>query len=439
MPPPGHDQIQREELSRLFGQLVGARLLLVPLVLAAGAWMAWVDPTPWRRALLAAILVTIAAFFTVEYVRFRRRGGLAPGQVRINLVAAVVGQMILTAATGGLSSPFIYVAVLLAVIVNVFVRPPVSAWLTAFQVLAVWTFAALVATGAAPLELELLGGAARRPPPVGLCLHAGFLTVVLVSIAFAGRAGRKVFEAILRRALAAQQDSLRAYAERAEEMTALSGEIAHELKNPLASVKGLAGLLAQGVGPGKPTERLAVLRQEVSRMQAILDGFLNFSRPLVPLVLEDCDVAALAREVAALHEGLARERGVAVEARGAAVRARCDPRKVKQILVNLVQNALDASPAGAAVELEAAPGPGGGALIRVQDRGPGLDPAVRDAAFSPGFTTKASGSGLGLTIARSLARQHGGDLVLSPRAGGGMVAELTLPATPAGAGTGAAA
>ncbi|MFY3744430.1 sensor histidine kinase [Anaeromyxobacter sp. Red801] len=439
MPPPGHDQIQREELSRLFGQLVGARLLLVPLVLAAGAWMAWVDPTGWRRALLAAILVTVAAFFIIEYVRFRRRGGLAPGQVRINLVAAVVGQMTLTAATGGLGSPFIYVAVLLAVIVNVFVRPPVSAWLTAFQVLAVWTFAVLGATGAAPLELELLGGAARRPPPVGLGLHAGFLTVVLVSIAFAGRAGRKVFEAILRRALAAQQDSLRAYAERAEELTALSGEIAHELKNPLASVKGLAGLLAQGVGPGKPTERLAVLRQEVGRMQAILDGFLNFSRPLVPLVLDDCDVAALAREVAALHEGLARERGVAVEARGAAVRARCDPRKVKQILVNLVQNALDASPAGAAVELEAAPAPGGGARIRVQDRGPGLDPAVRDAAFSPGFTTKASGSGLGLTIARSLARQHGGDLVLSPRAGGGMVAELTLPATPAGAGTGAVA
>ncbi|ACG72116.1 integral membrane sensor signal transduction histidine kinase [Anaeromyxobacter sp. K] len=439
MPPPGHDQIQREELSRLFGQLVGARLLLVPLLVGTGAWIAWEEPAGWRRALLGGLLVPVAAFFIVEYVRFRRRGGLAPGQVRLNLSVAVIAQMLLTAATGGLQSPFVYVSVLLAVIVNVFVRPPVSSWLTAFQVVAVWALAAVGAAGAAPLEIELLGGAARRPVPVGLWLHAALLTIVLVAIAFAGRAGRKVFEAIIRRALAAQQDSLRAYAERAEELTALSGEIAHELKNPLASVKGLAGLLAQGVGPGKPTERLAVLRQEVDRMQTILDGFLNFSRPLVPLVLDDCDVAALAREVAALHEGLARERGVALEPRGAGVRARCDPRKVKQILVNLVQNALDASPAGAAVELEATPVRGGGARILVQDRGPGLDPAVRDAAFSPGFTTKASGSGLGLTIARSLARQHGGDLVLSPRTGGGMVAELTLPATPAGAGTGAVA
>lgn len=439
MPPPGHDQIQREELSRLFGQLVGARLLLVPLLVGAGAWIAWEEPAAWRRAALVGLLVPVSAFFVVEFLRFRRRGGLAPGQVRLNLSVAVVGQAIVMAATGGLDSPFVYVAVLLAVVVNVFVRPPLSAWLTTLQVLVIWLLAGLGATGAAPLELALFGGAARRALPAHHAMHAAFLTVVLVAIAFAGRAGRKVFEAIIRRALAAQQESLRAYAERAEELTALSGEIAHELKNPLASVKGLAGLLAQGVAPGKATERLAVLRKEVDRMHAILDEFLNFSRPLVPLVLGECDVAALAREVGALHEGLARERGVAVEVRGAGVRARCDPRKVKQILVNLVQNALDASPAGAAVELEAAPAAAGGARVRVQDRGPGLDPAVRDAAFSPGFTTKASGSGLGLTIARSLARQHGGDLTLSPRAGGGVVAELFLPATPGGAGAGAAA
>jgi signal transduction histidine kinase len=69
-------------------------------------------------------------------------------------------------------------------------------------------------------------------------------------------------------------------------------------------------------------------------------------------------------------------------------------------------------------------------VLRVLDRGRGVEPSLGDAAFKPGFTTKASGSGLGLTIARALARQHGGELTLRPRDGGGTVAEVTLPPTP---------
>jgi signal transduction histidine kinase len=142
-------------------------------------------------------------------------------------------------------------------------------------------------------------------------------------------------------------------------------------------------------------------------------------------------VGALCHEVAALHEGLAQERGVALEIEAAEVPARCDPRKVKQVLINVVQNALDASPPGAEVRIEAEP-LAGGARVRVLDRGRGLDPALAAAVFDPGVTTKPRGSGIGLTVARALARQHGGELALLPRDGGGTVAELTLPAEPAG-------
>jgi two-component system, NtrC family, sensor histidine kinase HydH len=171
----------------------------------------------------------------------------------------------------------------------------------------------------------------------------------------------------------------------------------------------------------------------------VLEEFLNFSRPLVPLALGDTDVTALCADVAALHEGLAREREVAVVVRGAPAPARCDPRKVKQVLINLVQNALDASPSGGAVEVEVERREDGGAKVVVLDRGRGPDASLGESLFAPGVTTKPAGSGLGLTIARALARQHGGDLTLAPRAGGGARAELVLPADPARAGGGRAA
>jgi signal transduction histidine kinase len=139
------------------------------------------------------------------------------------------------------------------------------------------------------------------------------------------------------------------------------------------------------------------------------------------------DLGELCAGVAALHEGTAHERGVTVQVRVAdAAQLRCDARKVKQILINLVQNALDASRAGSAVEIEVA-GDGAGVRLRVLDRGAGLDPSVAARAFDAGVTTKPRGSGLGLTVARAIARQHGGELSLAPRDGGGCAAELVLP------------
>ena len=433
--PPGYRQIQQEELSRLFGRMAGARLVALPPIFGIALWLAWAEPARWRRLLIAALVTAMSAFFVAEWSRWRRRG-FTPGAVPRNLSVAISGITLVAFATGGLASPFLYVSVPLGVISGVFVPWPTSGLLVLVQIAAAWTFAALGATGAVPDFNPAVfgGGATTRVTGTLLLMHATLLTFVYAFAATAGRAVRWSFDRMVQRSAAAQQESLRAHAERAEELTALSGEIAHELKNPLASVKGLAGLLAQHVPDGKAAERLQVLRREVDRMQAILDEFLNFSRPLVPLALGDTDVGALCREVAALHEGIARERALEIAVRAGEVPVRCDPRKTKQVLINLVQNALDASPAGSAVEIEAERASGGGARLRVLDRGRGVEPAVAGAVFSPGVTTKAAGSGLGLTIARALARQHGGDVALAPRPGGGTAAEVTLPGAQAAQG-----
>jgi signal transduction histidine kinase len=366
-------------------------------------------------------------FIFSEWLRYRREG-FGRGAVERNVSAAVLGQLVVSAASGGFESPLLPMALVFASFVGLFVSRRLSYVLLFAQIAAVWLLAAAAVFRAVPdLTPTAFGGGPRAGHADALLwTDALFLTFFLALARGIGRVTRKAFDAMLRRALAAQEDSLRSHAERAEELTALSAEIAHELKNPLASVKGLAGLLAADGGGEKGAERLGVLRREVDRMQSILDEFLNFSRPLVPLALGQVDLAAVAREVAALHEGLAHERGAALELRLAPAPARCDPRKVKQLLINLVQNALEASPAGAAVEIETAL-EGGSARVRVLDRGRGPDPRLGDRLFEAGVTTKSQGSGLGLPIARQLARQHGGDLSLRARPGGGAEAELTLP------------
>ncbi|HVO21897.1 MAG TPA: HAMP domain-containing sensor histidine kinase [Anaeromyxobacter sp.] len=438
--PSVQKAIEREELSRVFGYMVALRVVVVPVVVLVMGWLLWVEPALWRRVVLGVAMVTLPTFFLVELVRYRR-GGLSRSAIPVNLLLACVGQLAVSFVSGGVQSPFLLVAIPLGILTAVLIKPPLQLLVPLLQLATTWAMAYLGVSGRIPdFNLSAFGGGSRLGAgATHVWATAVMLTVVLVMSQILGRALRKTFESILRRKLAAQQESLREHRERAEELTALSAEIAHELKNPLASVKGLSGLLSQHLPDGKGAERLAVLRREVERMQSILDEFLNFSRPLVPLALGECDVSALCQEVAALHEGMARERTVTLLLEGAAVMARCDPRKVKQVLINLVQNALDASPPGGEVRIAAERSEAGGALVRVLDRGRGVDPGLGESVFLPGITTKANGSGLGLTIARSLARQHGGDLLLRSRTGGGTEALLVLPAVPAEADPGRAA
>jgi signal transduction histidine kinase len=211
---------------------------------------------------------------------------------------------------------------------------------------------------------------------------------------------------------------------RDEERETLLAGIAHEVRNPLGALDLFAGLLAEET-QGKPeAAHVARIRQEVAALSKVVSEFLDYARARAPQ-REAVDLGALSAEVVEIVAPLAEARGVAVRARGGAV-ARVDREQVRRAVVNLVRNAVEASPPGAEVLLAAAERDPD-AVIEVQDRGPGLGADARARLFRPFFTTKDHGTGLGLALAKKVADAHGGALAVEDRDGGGTVARLALP------------
>ncbi|MFL5272100.1 MAG: sensor histidine kinase, partial [Anaeromyxobacteraceae bacterium] len=201
--PPGFDEIQRRELSRLFGRMVGIRLVVIPLALALVLVLALFDPARWRASFLVAAVVPLGAYFIAEAVRFRRRG-FRPGAVVPNLVGALLGQVALCAATGALESPVTYAFVPLAFLAGVFGGR--AHWpIIAAQVAAVWGLAAAELTAVVPdLNLAAFGGGARAGHTTAhLLTTAAVLSAVLLLGSRVGLAVRRGFDRMLAEALRA--------------------------------------------------------------------------------------------------------------------------------------------------------------------------------------------------------------------------------------------
>jgi len=133
--------------------------------------------------------------------------------------------------------------------------------------------------------------------------------------------------------------------------------------------------------------------------------------------------------VCGLHLGMSELREVSIDLEAPdKLEVQCDPRKVRQILVNLFQNALDVTAAHGHVLIQVST-LDDCAVVSIDDTGAGLDPTLAERVFEAGVTNKPQGSGLGLNVARGLARQHGGDVSLTNRAEGGCRATLRLPYT----------
>jgi two-component system sensor histidine kinase HydH len=226
----------------------------------------------------------------------------------------------------------------------------------------------------------------------------------------------------------------------AEQLAALgqvAAGVAHELRNPLTSVKMLVQTGLEGEA-GLPSDDLVIIEHEVLRMETCIQTFLDFARP-PRAERRRVDLNDRVRRAVALIEGRAHRQGfvLKVDLPPAPVFLEIDPEQIQQVLLNLLLNALDAMPSGGEVRLSVAPaGPAsngngqitdGQVVVRVSDNGPGIAPHIHERLFEPFVSSKETGLGLGLSICKRLIEAHGGTIHGENNAGGGAVFTFTLP------------
>ena len=269
-----------------------------------------------------------------------------------------------------------------------------------------------------------------------LSAMAAALVVAAVGIAFLRQQRRAVaLEGQLRyaRALAAARD-LENQLVRAEKLITvgvLSTEMAHEIGSPLAVIRGRAEQVLREVKEGPRAEDLAIIIKHIDNVSSTVRQMLDFARR-----------PANERRSVSLQQAIERARELLawkLEAQGVTLEVdldgelptlTADPDQLQQVLVNLLFNACDASPPGGRIRLEARAAEQDMVRIVISDHGSGIAPEHLHAVFDPFFTTKprGQGTGLGLPIAASIVRNHGGQIDLASGAGEGTTATVLWPA-----------
>lgn len=232
---------------------------------------------------------------------------------------------------------------------------------------------------------------------------------------------------VLARTLEEMRQALRARDERLQMM--LAG-IAHEVRNPLGGIELFAGILREELPRDDERQaHVARIEKELGHLGAVVSDFLEYARRPKP-DLRPVELARFLGEVRDLVVPDADKNGVTVELERVddGLEALADEAQLRRAILNLVRNAVQATPRGGRVGISAAD-EGDRVRIRVSDTGRGIDPSESAKIFQPFFTTKEKGTGLGLAFAREIARDHGGDVTVESEPGQGATFTIDLRST----------
>ena len=392
-------------------------VVLVVLVLRGGAMLG-------ALLQLGSLVVSLGASLLLP----RRSATEAPRLTPIVLVAGhyFVG----LALTGGLASPLLPVGIPMFTIGPLVLedRKRVG-WLFLALAFGACVVGGLTFAGLTPLGPPLVNEGGHVTVAYA-AIALGSLLLSLVSVSRIGLGVTDTYSRIALEVASRREEIFEETEDQTRSFEGVAARLAHEVKNPLAAIKGLSTHMARSAEDAKMKERLAIVASEAERLQEIVDGFLSFSRGLDDLHVAPTKPYDIARELSTLLETRANDQGVPIEVRGSReLTLDADGKKLRQALLNLVLNAMQASSKGSAVTVEVAKScADGAAIVRVIDRGSGMTPDVLERIRKPYFTTKDGGSGLGIAIARGIIEQHGGTLDFESARGRGTSAIVRLPA-----------
>jgi two-component system, NtrC family, sensor histidine kinase HydH len=379
---------------------------------AVAAVLAAVDYPVWRVAVLA-----LAA--ALQQVQVRIWGRLdatacAAGpawRVVCSQMSYVTTIGLTVAVTGGVESPLLLT----------FITP----YFAALAVLGRRETRLLLGTTALGICVFALSPHAWTGPELPRSIRAGLVVVSFLGVAALlaplQSALRKRSEELSR----AREELASEALARAHSLEQVGAKVAHELKNPLTALKALVQLGLRNPSESPSHGRLQVFEKEVTRMQAILHDYLSFSRPLQEVRPRRTELGPLVGDTLLVLSARADHAGVRLSSRGDAT-VEADPRRLKEALLNLVANAIEATPPGGVVDVEVRPS-GDHAEIAVRDTGRGMPPETLRRLGIPFFTTREDGTGLGVVLARSVVVQHGGSLRYDSSPGKGTTVTATLP------------
>ena len=219
-------------------------------------------------------------------------------------------------------------------------------------------------------------------------------------------------------------------AERLAVLGRIAAGLAHEIRNPLGSIRGSIEMLRESSALSDEDRRLCdIVQREARRLNDLVGDMVDLSKPRPPMA-QATDVAALAREIVALAAGAARGDDVQVLYEGPDTQAlaRCDGAQMRQVLWNLVRNAMQSSPAGSAVTVRVDLHDRD-LVLSVDDQGPGVPRDAGSRIFDESFTTRTGGAGIGLAVVRRIMEDHrpmGARLAVERASGGGASFQVTL-------------